>query len=49
MKMFASPTDNAFNDFLANYGFYFALALAILIFIAVWLVVQKAKIPERKN
>ena len=35
MKMFASPTDNAFNDFLANYGFYFALALAILIFIAV--------------
>ena len=28
MKMFASPTDNAFNDFLANYGFYFALALA---------------------
>ena len=35
MKMFASPTDNAFNDFLTNYGFYFALALAILIFIAV--------------
>ena len=53
MKMFASPTDNAFNDFLANYGFYFALALAILIFIEVVIAfivsVLKNKIRELFN